>query len=138
MTALLIGCLSVLFAADAFSQEKAFPVLQGKVGPAERLSPPVKGMFPFIAPDESYIVLSARPPGRFDADLFVSFRRGEGAWTRPVSLGDAINSRDSEGNSFVTADGLFLFFSRKQEIYWVSAKIIDELRLKETLKGASR
>jgi len=29
MTALLICCLSVLFAADAFSQEKAFPVLTG-------------------------------------------------------------------------------------------------------------
>jgi len=112
-----------------------FPFSHGRYGPAERLSPPVQGLFPFIAPDESYIVLSDRPPGKADADLFVSFRQHDGDWTRPVSLGDAVNSRDHEGNSFVTADGRFLFFSRKQEIYWVSAEIIEELRPKEAEKG---
>lgn len=109
-----------------------FPFLHGKYGPAERLSPPVKGLFPFIARDESLIVLSDRPPGRPDADLFVSFRLGDGGWTRPVSLGGAINSRDNEGNSFVTADGRDLFFSRKHDIYWVSAKVIEELGPQET------
>jgi len=105
-----------------------FPFLHGKYWPAEHLSPPVKGLFPFIAPDESFIVLSDRPPGRVDADLFVSFRQRDGAWARPVSLGGAINSRDHEGNSFVTADGRHLFFSRRLDIYWVSAKAIEELR----------
>lgn len=105
-----------------------FPFLQGSYGPAEHLSPPVKGLFPFIAPDESFIMLSDRPPGRVDADLFISFRERDGAWTRPVSLGDDVNSRDYEGNSFVTADGRYLFFSRKQDVFWVSAKIIEELR----------
>jgi hypothetical protein len=107
-----------------------FRFLHGRYGPAEHLSPPVKGMYPFIAPDESYIVISDCPPGRWDADLFVSFREREGAWAQPVSLGGAINSQDREGNSFVTSDGRFLFFSRKQDIYWVSAKVIEELRLK--------
>jgi hypothetical protein len=115
-----------------------FPFLHGRYGPAEYLSPPVKGLFPFIAPDESFIVLSDRPPGRMDADLFISFRQRDGAWTQPVSLGEAINSRDYEGNSFVTADGRFLFFSRKQEIYWMNAGFIEELRPKEARKGASR
>jgi hypothetical protein len=115
-----------------------FPFIDGKYGPAEHLSPSVKGLFPFIAPDESFIVLSDRPPGRADADLFVSFRQLDGAWTRPVSLGGAINSREHEGNAFVTADGRLMFFSRKQEIYWVSAEIIQELKSKEVRKGASR
>jgi hypothetical protein len=105
-----------------------FPFRHGKYGPAERLSPPVKGLYPFIAPDERLIVVSDRPLGRMDADLFVSFRQRDGAWTRPVSLGNAVNSRDHEGNSFVTADGRYLFFSRKRDIYWVSAKVIEELR----------
>lgn len=98
---------------------------------AERLSPAVKGMFPFVAPDESYVLFSARPSGRSDADLFVSFQRSAGSWTQPLSLGDRINSQANEGNSFVTADGRFLFFSKKMDIYWVSAKVIDELRPKE-------
>jgi hypothetical protein len=115
-----------------------FPFLLGKYGPAQRLSPAIRGMFPYIAPDEGFIVLSDRLPGRADTDLFVSFRQLDGAWTRPASLGGAINSRDSEGNSFVTPDDRFLFFSRKQEIYWVSAKILEELRPREAGKGAPR
>jgi hypothetical protein len=115
-----------------------FPFLDGTYGPAQRLSPGVKGLFPFIAPDESFILVSDRPPGKVDADLYVSFRRPDGEWTRPAALGGTINSRDSEGNSFVASDARFLFFSRKQDIYWVSAEIIEELRTKETGRGGSR
>jgi Tol biopolymer transport system component len=105
-----------------------FLFTDGKYRPVERLSPPQKGMYPFIAPDESYVVFSDRPPGKVDADLFASFRRPDGSWAPPAPLGGAVNTQDWEGNSFVTSDGRFLFFSRKQDIYWVSAKILEELR----------
>ena len=100
---------------------------------AEHLSPAVKGMVPFVAPDESYIVLSVWRPGRRDADLFISYQHTDRSWSRPVSLGDTINSEANEGNPFVTADGRYLFFSRGGDIYWVSAKIIKELRPKEEI-----
>jgi ankyrin repeat protein len=109
-----------------------FRFSDGKYRPAERLSPPLKGMYPYVAPDESYIVLSYRPPGKTDADLFASFRRPDGSWTPPALLGGAVNSREWEGNSFVTADGRFLFFSRRMEIYWVSAGVLDGLRPRES------
>jgi hypothetical protein len=91
---------------------------------------PKNGMYPFISPDESYIIFAARLPEKNDFDLFISFHRPDGTWSNGLSLGETINSPALEGNSFVTADGKFLFFSRKFDIYWVSANIIDKLRQK--------
>lgn len=107
-----------------------FKYVNGEYLPADKI-PSLEGAFPFVAPDESYIIVARRDPGRRDSDLFVSFRDSSGAWTRGISLGNEINSSSHEGNSFVTADGKFLFFSRKLDVYWVDAKIIDDLRPKE-------
>jgi hypothetical protein len=93
--------------------------------------PSLVGIGPFVAPDESYIIFSARHPVRHDYDCFISFHRRDGTWSKETSLGDQINTSASEANAFVTADGKYLFFSRKFDIYWVSANIIEELRQKE-------
>jgi len=89
------------------------------------------GIGPFIAPDESYIIFSALNPVRNDYDLYISFHKRDGTWSKETSLGNQINTPATEGNSFVTADGKYLFFSRKFNIYWISAKIIEDLRPKE-------
>jgi len=101
----------------------------GRYRPGTKL-PTVNGLFPFITPDESYIIYAKRPPGRQDHDLFVSFQKPDGTWGPDLSLGDEINSPDNEGNAYVTADGRYLFFSKKYEIYWVSADIIQNLKKK--------
>ena len=52
----------------------------------------------FIAPDESFIIVTGRatePPETRNVDLFVSFRTRDAGWTEPVSLGPAINSSRS-------------------------------------------
>jgi hypothetical protein len=105
-----------------------FEYTDGRYRPAERLA--VDGGFPYIFPDESRIIYAKRPPGRRDRDLFMSFRKPDGTWSPGLSLGENINSPDNEGNSFVTADGRYLFFSRKFDIYWVSAEIIETLKTK--------
>ena len=84
--------------------------------------------FPFISPDESYIIFAIRLPGKTDTDLFISFHKEDGTWSKGISLGQAINSPYNETNSFVTADGKYLFFARKFDIYWVSADIIKRLK----------
>ena len=91
---------------------------------------PLEGMYPFISPDESYIIYSACVSGKKDFDLYISYRSSDGKWSNGVSLGSEINSLTNEGNAFVTADGKYLFFSRKSGIYWVDARIIKELKLK--------
>jgi hypothetical protein len=97
----------------------------------QKYLPGISGMYPFIAPDESYIIYSRRDSGRAGADLFISFKNKGGLLDKDLSLGSEINSSKNEGNSFVTADGKYLFFSRGYDIYWVSAKIIEDLRPKK-------
>ena len=54
-----------------------------------------------------------------------------------INLGDKINTRFQEQYGSVTPDGKYFFFHRshgskgdKADIYWVDAKIIEELRPK--------
>jgi len=89
---------------------------------------------PFIAPDESYLLFSSdRNTGR--QSLFISFRLSDGSWTEAHGLGEAINSQKGERFPYVSPDGKYLFFTRwhgrdNEDIMWVSANIIDQLRKK--------
>lgn len=59
-----------------------------------------------------------------------------GSWTMPVNLGKNINTENREFSPSVSPDGKYLFFVRdfggeKGDIYWVDAKIIEELKKEE-------
>ncbi|HJR09015.1 MAG TPA: polysaccharide deacetylase family protein [Pyrinomonadaceae bacterium] len=67
---------------------------------------------PYIAPDESYIIISYDGEGSYGAgDLYVSFNVG-GAWTTPRNLGAGVNTKVYEYTPLVSPDGKYLFFSR--------------------------
>ncbi|UCE40252.1 MAG: PD40 domain-containing protein [Candidatus Aminicenantes bacterium] len=113
----------------------------------------------YIAPDESYLLFCRRDDGFGSWDIFVSFRREDGTWTIAQNMGNKINSSVSEVYPFVTPDGKYLFFSSRRtihesfspvpityeekikilkspgngnaDIYWVDAKIIENLKPKE-------
>ena len=106
---------------------------------------------PFIAPDESYIIFNSNRDGSLGKmDLYISFRGKDGRWTKAVNMGNTVNSTEWEGVPIVTPDGKYFFFSstRKKEfessdtnainslmngksnVYWMDAKIIEELKLK--------
>jgi Tol biopolymer transport system component len=115
----------------------------------------------FIAPDESFLLFDARrPDGSGENDLYVSFRSANGQWGVASSLGKAINTEHSESRPYVSPDGRYLFFcsnrinprveahekplsyddfqgritgpgNGNQDIYWVDAKIINDLKPKE-------
>jgi hypothetical protein len=89
---------------------------------------------PWIAPDESYVVFTERQPGQKSVSaLFCSFRdKKNGKWSEPVELRLGMDA----GQPYVSFDGKYLFFSAGNpkvgsDIYWVSAKVIEELRPKE-------
>ena len=99
---------------------------------------------PFIAPDESYIIWdSRRESGYGTSDLYISFRTADGSddsWGPAINMGDKINTAAAENHPSVSPDGKFLFFDRRNgesingqkqvDIYWVDAKIIEDLRPK--------
>jgi hypothetical protein len=92
----------------------------------------------YVAPDESYMVLTSRRPGGFGSgDLYVSFRQPDGGWTEPANLGETINTDQIDYCPMVTPDGRYLFFSRRRgswaeavsgDVYWVDVRILDRFR----------
>jgi WD40 repeat protein len=92
----------------------------------------------FVSPDEKLMVFgSSRPPGIGAGDLFVSFRRPDGSWGEPTHLGSTVNTEISDFCPFVTPDGKYFFFSRRQttagtatagDVYWMDATFLEQFR----------
>jgi len=83
---------------------------------------------PYIAPDESYLIFDAQPKGAENTpDLFISFKKDDGTWTKAINMGEEIN-KGREMCASVSPDGKYFFFSRDGDIYWVDAKIIENLK----------
>jgi pimeloyl-ACP methyl ester carboxylesterase len=104
---------------------------KGKYTGLKRLPAPVnvgaQDMYPYIAPDESYLVFASRrpsPPSR--SGLFVSFRNSDGTWGEP----QAIDLGMQAGLPIVSPDGKYLFFTAgergKSDIYWVEAAFLTD------------
>jgi hypothetical protein len=124
--------------------------IDGKYAEAENLGKPVNtegsDADPFIAPDESYLIVCQKKEEGFgEYDLYVSFRKPNGSWTEPINMGMDVNSSSYEFRPCVTPDGKYLFFTsnRPQEvhtgnIYWVDARIIEQLKQDVLKKGDSQ
>ncbi|NER12623.1 hypothetical protein GWK08_04165 [Leptobacterium flavescens] len=86
---------------------------------------------PLIAPDESYVIFSSRRPGGMGgSDLYISFKNEDGSWTKAKNMGSEINTTGGEFAPGLSHDGKYFFFTRRGDIYWVDAKIIQNLRIK--------
>ncbi|MFH1195009.1 MAG: ankyrin repeat domain-containing protein [bacterium] len=88
---------------------------------------PIRGEHPCIAPDGSYILYD-----EFGRHLYVRFKLASGNWSRPVDLAKH-GIEASSGIASISPDGKYLFFGNNGSIFWVSTKLIDDLR-EEALK----
>lgn len=83
---------------------------------------------PSVAPDESFLIFdSFRPGGLGLSDFWISFR-ADGDWSEPVHLGEEVNTPGENVCATLSPDGAYLFFTANNDIYWVSAGILDALR----------
>jgi hypothetical protein len=79
----------------------------------------------FIAPDESYMIVSAKETATSECELYISFRKPDLTWSVPVSLGPKINDGLAHRwAAYVTPDSKYLFYTRgtsakDSAIYWV-------------------
>ncbi len=86
---------------------------------------------PFIAPDQSFLIyaIMGHSEGMGSLDLFVSFKKADGTWSKPSNLGESVNSPGMELCPSVSPDGKYLFFLGGGDINWVSTDIIKKLKL---------
>lgn len=100
---------------------------------------------PCIAPDENFLIFESQRPEGIDGscDLYISFKDKKGHWSIPVNMGPKINSASTERFARLSPDGKYLFFgsNRNQstnnwgfDIFWIDARVIDELRSEESAK----
>lgn len=93
-----------------------------------------KELAPCIAPDESFIVFTRVGDGTKKADLYISFKKNDGTWTKAIEMGSSINTEKNDLCASLSPDGKYLFFISQKEglsrIYWVSSKIIEEIKKK--------
>ncbi|MCA9728108.1 MAG: T9SS type A sorting domain-containing protein [Candidatus Eisenbacteria bacterium] len=108
----------------------------GEYTTVENLGPPINTASnegaPYIADDESFLIFeSARPGGYGQSDLYISYRQGD-SWTEPQNLGPTINTEQIEDGPFLSPDGKYLFFNRRQayvtttqtDVWWVDASVL--------------
>lgn len=78
----------------------------------------------FIDPKERYIIFCAdRPDGFGRGDLYISFKTKEGTWSQAQNMGAEINSSGHELCPYVSPDGAYLFYTSREDIYWVASAI---------------
>jgi Tol biopolymer transport system component len=94
--------------------------------------------FPYIAPDESYVIFS-RDSRQFDNEgnvtkgdrkLMISFRNEKGEWQNAVEMGPHFHNARFPS---VSPDGKYLFFTKfteggHEDFYWVDATVIKDLK----------
>ena len=79
---------------------------------------------PCVSPDGSFLIFDDR--GTFGR-LYVSFRNKDNEWGKPVDL--SLHGLDEKaGIATISPDGKYLFFGLNGDTYWVSTKIIEDLK----------
>ncbi|HEX8142066.1 MAG TPA: hypothetical protein VF553_05680 [Pyrinomonadaceae bacterium] len=91
-------------------------LVDAKYGAAENLGEAINTQFnefePLIAPDESFLIFmcGGRTDSRGGFDLYITYNRN-GSWTKPVNLGDQINSSGNELSPKISPDGQYFFWT---------------------------
>jgi len=141
--------------ADIYFSNFANENYIGSTNIGDSINSETQEFHPCISPDGNYIIFTSlkRPDGVGGLDLYISFRKKDESWTKAKNLGKNINSEANDYMPYISYDGKYLFFTStrinltkngnesinstnhikgaqygKPDIYWVSTKIIDELK----------
>ncbi|GAB3778978.1 OmpA family protein [Spirosoma horti] len=77
-----------------------------------------KGQFDcgFMSADGKVLLMAfSEKKNSKEDDIYVSFRQKDGSWTKPMDLGDEVNTKFTETTPFLAPDGATLYFSSNRE-----------------------
>ncbi|MFN8397253.1 MAG: OmpA family protein [Bacteroidia bacterium] len=69
------------------------------------------GEYALASSGKTMILAIQRDDSRGSKDLYVSFRKENGSWTEPKSMGAAVNTAGGESTPFLASDDVTLYFS---------------------------
>ncbi|NOR21604.1 MAG: hypothetical protein GQ476_02755 [Candidatus Aminicenantes bacterium] len=114
--------------------------VKGQYADLEPIGSPIDtingALYPCIAPDQSYLLFSAPRKSGDNLGLFISFKLADSTWSKPVEL---VTGFKEVAQPWITLDGKYIFFTvipspREGNLYWVDAKIIENLKSEELNK----
>ena len=107
----------------------------GQYQPREKLGSPLDdkpGNAQYIAADESFIIFESNKEGGFsNFNLYICFKKEDGSWSEPIIMGKDICKGNARFPGMISPDGNYFFYLLDLDYYWVSAKIIEELKPKD-------
>lgn len=106
-------------------------------GPPELLGGGINSEFidycPWISEDESFLLFaSGRPESGEQLHIHITFLQGDGSWSRPRNIHQAIGFEGEARFPSVSPDGRFLFFISGGLAYWVDMAPVMALKLDRT------
>ena len=113
------------------------PNKNGKFPEVHEVPLEIFGFHGFISPSQDFLLVNGQnreDDQRKDSEIYVYFKKKDGTWSKPINLGNEVNSNFDETCPSITPDGKYLFFSRYNEegglsnSYWASTDIIDKLK----------
>lgn len=78
------------------------------------------------------IMTVQRKEGIGSKDLYVSFVKEDGTWSKPLNMGSDLNTAHSESSPFLAADGISLYFSSRGRPGYGNADMFVSKRLDDT------
>lgn len=87
----------------------------------------------FLADNRQTMLMSVERDDTFgDRDLYVSFIKADSSWTKPLNLGDVINTAGEESAPFLASDDKTLYFSSNGFSGYGGSDIFVSRRLDDT------
>lgn len=87
----------------------------------------------FLANNEQAILMSVHRRGGFGGrDLYVTFRQKNHTWSRPLNLGDVINTAEEETSPYLAYDNKTLYFSSEGHLGYGMEDVFVSHRLDDT------
>jgi len=87
----------------------------------------------FLADNRQTLLMSVERDDSFgDRDLYVSFMKADSSWTKPLNLGDIINTAGEESAPFLASDDKTMYFSSNGFSGYGGSDIFVSRRLDDT------
>lgn len=93
----------------------------------------------FLSNDNKHLLMTVERPGGYGfKDIYVSFVKEDGSFSKPENLGDVVNTFEDEANPFLASDGKTLYFASKGHPGYGYFDLFVTKRLDESWKKWSK
>lgn len=87
----------------------------------------------YLSNDGQFLLMAVERKDSYgELDLYVSFRKGDNKWSKPINLGPTINTCVNDYSPFLAADGVTLYYSTSGKSGYGKEDIFVTTRLDDT------